>query len=825
MRQHRLLRLISLYLLLSLLCALLPLAPAHAREADEGYRITSYHVDVTAGTDRAYTVTETITMDFLDERHGFIRTIPLSGDVEGYTVSDISVTGAPFEVTETYSNVEIKIGDADTTITGEHQYVIRYRLVHYADYDPTADFLYLNLVGTDWDTSIDSFTATVRFPDGASADEITVTGGRYGSGSMGDRVSYTVENGVLSLQTNGGLDAFEGVTLQAQFPEGTFSEAPVFVPDVTINSLATSIDVGESRRYRVQSDYVITVNSEEATHFSGIIDDRDLSGDNLHLSGLTVQCEDAEVYLSDDSSYFAINFEEGSAGKVIRFSLSYDAWLRYAPGEEFDQLSFELFPYFGETEILDLSIDITGPYPIRKMEASVGRRGESDPEQRLSIVREDTGVSFQSLRKFTAGEQFSLKLYYPAGSFLYEQTALDVSYPAVGIAALLLVAVLALFLGRRKKVPPVLSFRPPQGMSSAELGYIIDERCDGRDITSLIYYWASHGHLTIEMQPDDHFTLHRKNELDDAHPFYEKEMFSKLFSGGRQTVTDTQLENKFYKTVNKTATLLKKAFTGPRQITNIACRGLSYLLRAVLTAALLPMCFVPLFLGSEPAILGLIIALLLGVAGQMLVASLSADIHKGVQLNKVLRLLGILLCYAGAVLGLASDLTATGMMAKATGLLFAASYLAAMFLSPLIKKRTAFGYEQLALALGFRDFLVTAEKDRLEMLLNEEPDYFYNVLPFAQVLGVSKKWEKKFDGLLSEPPSWLYSSDPAFTFTAYSVMHRMHSTMDRVSSTMTSSPSSSGGGGGGGSFSGGGGGFSGGGFSGGGSGGGGGSSW
>ena len=150
-----------------------------------------------------------------------------------------------------------------------------------------------------------------------------------------------------------------------------------------------------------------------------------------------------------------------------------------------------------------------------------------------------------------------MKLYYPAGSFLYEQTALDVSYPAVGVAALLLVAVLALFLGRRKKVPPVLSFRPPQGMSSAELGYIIDERCDGRDITSLIYYWASHGHLTIEMQPDDHFTLHRKNELDDAHPFYEKEMFSKLFSGGRQTVTDTQLENKFYKTVNKTATLLR----------------------------------------------------------------------------------------------------------------------------------------------------------------------------------------------------------------------------------------------------------------------------
>ena len=164
------------------------------------------------------------------------------------------------------------------------------------------------------------------------------------------------------------------------------------------------------------------------------------------------------------------------------------------------------------------------------------------------------------------------------------------------------------------------------------------------------------------------------------------------------------------------------------------------------------------------------------------------------------------------------------MMSKLTSTLFAAGYIGAALLAPLIKKRTVFGYEQLALALGFRDFLITAEKDRLEMLLAEEPDYFYNVLPFAQVLGVSKKWENKFDGLLSEPPSWLYSSDPAFTFTAYSVMHRLHSTMNNVSGAMTSSPSSSGGSGGGG-FSGGGGGFSGGGFSGGGSGGGGGSSW
>ena len=105
------------------------------------------------------------------------------------------------------------------------------------------------------------------------------------------------------------------------------------------------------------------------------------------------------------------------------------------------------------------------------------------------------------------------------------------------------------------------------------------------------------------------------------------------------------------------------------------------------------------------------------------------------------------------------------------------------------------------------------------MLLDENPEYYYDILPYAQVLGVSKQWENKFAGLYMEPPSWLDSHDS--TITASLALHSLSRSMR---SNMTSMPSSSGGSSGGG-FSGGGGGFSGGGFSGGGSGGGGGSSW
>lgn len=126
----------------------------------------------------------------------------------------------------------------------------------------------------------------------------------------------------------------------------------------------------------------------------------------------------------------------------------------------------------------------------------------------------------------------------------------------------------------------------------------------------------------------------------------------------------------------------------------------------------------------------------------------------------------------------------------------------------LMPKRTAYGNEVLGRIRGFRTFLEAAEKPKLEALVLEDPSYFYNILPFTYVLGVSDTWIKKFEAITLSPPDW-YDSNTAFSMAAFGSF--MDSTMITASETMSSSPSSSGGSGGG--------------SSGGGSGGGGGGSW
>ena len=113
-----------------------------------------------------------------------------------------------------------------------------------------------------------------------------------------------------------------------------------------------------------------------------------------------------------------------------------------------------------------------------------------------------------------------------------------------------------------------------------------------------------------------------------------------------------------------------------------------------------------------------------------------------------------------------------------------------VILSLMMRKRTKTANEMLGRIRGFRKFLVTAEKPRLEMLVAESPSYFYDILPYTYVLGVTSAWIRKFDKIAMKPPGWYTSSwndgNPDW------VGDSLDRTMDRIGSDMTSAPASSG---------------------------------
>ena len=142
--------------------------------------IRDFTSDIKVHEDGTFLVTETIIYDFGNEyRHGIFRTLELSHPQEasswykkrsiGIDVQEVLFDGSQAKYTQSTSGdeIEIKIGDADVTITGVHTYVISY-LVHGGLIDSNGQpELYWNATGADWVGPLELVTVLVSGPENA----------------------------------------------------------------------------------------------------------------------------------------------------------------------------------------------------------------------------------------------------------------------------------------------------------------------------------------------------------------------------------------------------------------------------------------------------------------------------------------------------------------------------------------------------------------------------------------------------------------------------------------------------------------------------------
>lgn len=106
-----------------------------------------------------------------------------------------------------------------------------------------------------------------------------------------------------------------------------------------------------------------------------------------------------------------------------------------------------------------------------------------------------------------------------------------------------------------------------------------------------------------------------------------------------------------------------------------------------------------------------------------------------------------------------------------TGLIF--------LLTLLMRRKTIYGEEIIAKIKGFKEYLNEVEKDKLETLVEENPNYFYEILPYTYILNLSRKWIKKFENIPVENVN-MGNFD-------YTNLHSLSSMADSISFPATSS--------------------------------------
>lgn len=397
--------------------------------------------------------------------------------------------------------------------------------------------------------------------------------------------------------------------------------------------------------------------------------------------------------------------------------------------------------------------------------------------------------------------------------------------PAVILLAVL--TILYLCFGRDEKIIPSIEFEPPEGMDSAAVGYVLDGIAEDKDILSLILYWADKGYLWIEEEEAYLMTLHKLKELPEEAPGYQRTVFRRLFQN-EDSVYLNGLKNDFWCTMDNAKIQLIQKFDGESKA-GIYTKPSWRLQRVAFLCTMLPVIWITVITGhySYMTAVGVVVQTLLcsGMALGMYFCCRGVDGWYSFSREK-----RTLMTAGGAALFYLSEILYFVFYTyKASrneifdytmeiGIVLAA--LAVMMpLTCFMKKRTPKCVRWMGQLSGLRSFIETAELDRMKVLAEQNPEYFYHIMPYAYVFGLYDKFAEKLEILEIPAPGWYHAGYEIKSWNAGVMLSCMagNLTFAAVSLNDTSSVEASGGGSSGGGNKGG--------FSGGGFGGGGGGSW
>ena len=516
----------------------------------------------------------------------------------------------------------------------------------------------------------------------------------------------------------------------------------------------------------------------------------------------------------------------GSADKTINgkhsYTISYDYDIGLDKNNKYDELYFNIIGTNWDTDISNVTFKITMPkeFDASKLGFSYGEYGESNTDN-ISYDVDGNVITGSFEGTLLAGEGLNVRMVLPEGYFIRKSVSsslLECWYYIIPILGVLFSYLIWKKYGKDDQVVDIVSFYPPENMNSLDVAFAKKGSVNSNDAVSLLVYLASKGYIKIveDKKSKSRFTIQKVKEYDGNNK--EEELFFRgLFKKVWDSISSDELNESFYLTIN--SILTKKNSTANRkEIFNNKSSNKRYILFLfMLITSSLSTIIPALGYKLSDVIFSIIICNLIGIVALIIVGIIYDNNCTKKGLNSAL---GFAFFF---VLALAvANFTIIGFEYIYYDTVYLIGFILCMvctyliyFFYLIVTKRTEYGNKVLGEVNGFKKFLETAEKDKLESLVHDDPSYFYNILPYAYVLGVSDAWIKQFEGIAIAPPDWYESAD---TFDYYRFNRSLNRTIHSASRVMNSVPQSSGG-----SSSGGG--FSGGGFSGGGSGGGGGSSW
>ena len=277
---------------------------------------------------------------------------------------------------------------------------------------------------------------------------------------------------------------------------------------------------------------------------------------------------------------------------------------------------------------------------------------------------------------------------------------------------------------------PLLRIRTaaaPEGFSAGQLGCALTGQ--GPDLTLMVFSWAQLGYLLIHTEENGRVMLHKRMDMGNERSALEVRVFRSLFAK-RPVVDGTSL---YYANLCRKVAAgksenreLYRRSSGNPLVLRVLCAGIGMLSGVSLGIALV-----------GDALLGILLIVLLAAIGA-LAAWFMQVWYRGLHQNrKDLLWLGLLLAGVWSLLGLASGDGTVALWASLAQLLCGVLWAYG-------GRRTFIGRQTAGEILGLRHYLRTLSKEEAQRLTLADPEYFFDLAPYAMALGVLKPFAKRF---------------------------------------------------------------------------------
>lgn len=461
-----------------------------------------------------------------------------------------------------------------------------------------------------------------------------------------------------------------------------------------------------------------------------------LGAKNISVNGSSARATKADGALQVDVSGIVGSY---AGDYSLRFDYSMENVVTYADGK----LNLELPILCGfRYPVQGLEFAISFPTDVETRPYFVGGYRQSTMENIMTIAVSGNLVSGSINEPLDDQETITMTMEVTPTMFPLVSTYQRSGNPEVtpmliigAIALLYWLIALRNLLFFYKRQP-----NAPAGVCAGELGCRLTFA--GADLTMMVFHWAQLGYILIQLE-GRRVLLYKRMDMGNERSLFEVKTFKSLF-GNRRVVDGTSTQ--YARLCRKVASQVpgERAMYAKKTGNVKVFQFLNCVLQ-VFAGVCLAMNFTSL------VVLQVILAVLLGLLGFLTAWRIQVAARQIHLRRKDPIYVSLAISALWLLLSLLSGAFWVGLLSLIVQIIagFAAAYGG---------RRSQIGKQNMEQILGLRKYLQSVSKDELAHLRQKDPEFFYNMMPFAMALGVSRDFAQRMGNRKLPPCPYLVTN-------------------------------------------------------------------